>query len=143
LAYIDPTIAEFKAYFFRDFPYGTEQTSVMDADIVRAFQDCDVTLNPELFANQEGYTRGFMLLAAHSLVMNLRASSQGISGQFSWLQSSKGVGSVSEGISIPQRILDNPEFSALSKTNYGLQYLMQILPLLTGQMFTVKGRTHA
>jgi hypothetical protein len=137
-----PTIEDFKAYFFRDFPYGTDpSTSVIDQDISNAYLSAAAAMNQKLFQDQQSFNVGWLLLSAHYMVMNLRASSQGVSGQFGWLQASKGVGSVNEGFSIPQRILDNPEFSYLTKTNYGAQYLMMILPLLTGQMFSVCGRT--
>lgn len=143
MGYIQPGISDFKSYFFRDFPYTSDGdlTGVTDADITNAMQLCSVNFNEGLFADQQTYQVAFLLLSAHFLVMNLRASSQGIAGQYEWLQSSKSAGSVSEGLSIPQRILDNPEFAMLSKTNYGAQYLMMILPQLSGQVFIVCGRT--
>lgn len=138
----DPTIAEFKTYFFRDFPYGTTaEDNVVDQDISNALQDAGFNFNPDFFQSQQNYTLGFLLLTAHFLVTNLRASSQGIAGQYSWLSSSKGVGSVSEGISIPERILANPELAMLSKTNYGAKFLFLILPQLTGQIFSICGGT--
>jgi hypothetical protein len=75
------------------------------------------------------------------LVLNIRSSSQGINGQFNFLQQTKSVGAVSEGFAIPQRILDNPYFSMLTKTNYGAEYLQLLLPQLAGQMFVVAGTT--
>lgn len=142
MAYTVPTIADFKAYFVRDFPYGTDpKTSVIDQDITNALADSGVNFNESLFSDQANFNIGYLLLTAHFLVMTLRASSQGTSGQFSWLQNSRNVGSVSEGIAIPQRILDNPEFAYLSKTNYGAKFLMFILPQLSGQIFIVCGGT--
>lgn len=142
MGYIQPGIADFKSYFFRDFPYGTTLDTVTNADITNAMQLAAVNFNQGLFADQQTYQVAFLLLSAHFLVMNLRASSQGVSGQYEWLQNSKSAGSVSEGLSIPQRILDNPEFAMLSKTNYGAQFLLMVLPQLTGQIFTVCGRTN-
>lgn len=139
--YTDPTILDFQSYFRRDFPYGTTPDTVEDQDITNAFADASVNINQGMFSTQANYTLGFLLLSAHNLVLNLRASSQGIAGQFSWLSSSKSVGSVSEGISIPQRVLDNPAYAMLSKTNYGAKYFAMLLPNLSGQMFTVQGRT--
>jgi Protein of unknown function (DUF4054) len=142
--YLNPTICEFKEYFFRDFPFGADvTTSILDQDIAKAYQQVNVAINPGLFANQENFSIGYLLLAAHWLVTNLRASAQGLSGQYSFLQASKGVGSVNESFSIPQRILDNPYFSMLAKTNYGMMYLHLILPQLTGQVYTVHGHTKA
>ncbi len=144
MAFNNPTVQQFKDFFVRDFPYGTDpQTSILDQDIANAFQETQVNFNPALFENQNTYSLGYLLLSAHFLVLNIRSSSQGISGQYSWNQSSKSVGSVSEAFSIPQRILDNPEFAMLSKTNYGARFLAMILPQLSGQIFSVQGRTRA
>lgn len=140
----NPSVDDFKTYFIRDFPFGTDiSTSILDTDIVKAFNQVNAMINQNLFDNQGTYTIGYLLLSAHFLVINLRASSQGISGQFSWLQNSRGAGSVSEGIAIPQRILDNPGFSMLSKTNYGAQFLEMIIPQICGNMFIACGHTKA
>lgn len=141
MAYTIPAVSDFKAYFVRDFNYGTEQTTVMDADISKGLSDAGVNFNEALWANQQSFTVGYLLLAAHYMVLSLRASSQGIRGQYEWLVNSKSVGSVSESFTIPQRILDNPFLSMLAKTTYGAQYLEYVLPLLSGQMYTVCGRT--
>lgn len=140
MAYQNPSVADFQAYFFRDFPYGTDiDTQVTDQDIANAYVMTNVNLNPGLFADQSGYTVAYLLLAAHYLVMNLRASSQGLNGQFAFLETSKGVGGVSASYAIPQRVLDNPDWSILTKTNYGAQYLQLVLPCLAGQMYSVQG----
>lgn len=142
MAFTTPTVADFKAQFARDFPYGTDPaTSVLDLDITNAFRFTNVNFNSDFWADQGSYSLGYLLLTAHYMVLNLRASSQGLNGQYNWIQTNKSVGSVSEGFSIPQRILDNPEFAMLSKTNYGAQYLLLILPQLSGQVFSVCGST--
>ena len=144
MSYLNPTIAEFKGYFVRDFPYGTDPaTSILDSDITKAFGQTNLTINQGLFSSQEDYTTCYMWLCAHWLVVDLQAAGQGINSQFSWNATSKSVGSVSVSQTIPQRILDNPEFAYLTSTQYGAKYLMLILPYLTGQIFTVPGRTHA
>lgn len=142
MAYINPSISDFKARFYRDFPYGTDiNVSVIDQDIAIAFQGTNVNLNPGLFVDQATYSQAYLLLSAHYLVTNLRSSSQGINGQYNFLQQSKGAGAVNEAFAIPQRILDDPYFSMLTKTNYGALYLQLILPLLAGQTFNVFGTT--
>lgn len=140
--YTKPDAAAFKDYFDRDFPYGADiNTSVRDKDITRAFADTDTFFNEDLAADQPSYTLYYLLLSAHFLVVNLRNSSQGIAGAYSFLSSSKGAGAVSEGIAIPQRVQDNPELSMLAKTNYGAKFLQLVLPQLVGQVFTVCGAT--
>lgn len=142
MAFTNPTVADFKAFFVRDFPYGTDpNTSILDADIAKAFTFTNVNFNPCLFGDQGSYNVGYLLLSAHYLVMNIRASSQGINGQFNFLQNSKSVGNVSESFAIPQRVLDNPDWAVLMKTNYGAQFLQLVLPQLAGQVYTVCGST--
>lgn len=144
MAYTYPTVNDFKNYFVRDFPYGTDiNTSVLDQDISKAQDEAKFNFNAGFASSQEKFTILFNYLTAHYLVMDLRAASQGIAGKFTWLTSSKGVGSVSESFAIPDRILANPELSYYTETNYGAKYLSLILPQLSGQMFSVCGRTHA
>ena len=140
--FTNPSVAEFKAYFYRDFPYGTDmETSVLDEDIAKAFGQTNININQDLFSDQGSYDIGYFLLAAHYLVVDLRMSSQGINGQFSFLEQSKSVGSVSQSFGIPQRILDDPYFSMLAKTNYGAKYLQLLLPQLAGQIYISYGST--
>lgn len=144
MAFVAPTIQQFRVQFTRDFPYGTDpNVSVLDSDIANAFNLVDITINPALWANQTQYQIGYGYLAAHFLVLNLRASSQGLNGQYNWIQNSKAVNSVTESFTIPQRIIDNPDFAQYFKTNYGAAYMSLVWPLLSGQMFAVCGRTHS
>lgn len=140
MAYTNPSVADFKNFYTRDFPYGTDpNVSVLDEDITKAFTFANINVNQALFGDQGSYNVGYLLLSAHYLVMNLRSSSQGINGQFAFLEASKGVGAVNVSFSIPQRVLDNPDWSVLMKTNYGATYLQILLPALAGQMYTVPG----
>ena len=142
MAFTTPSVADFKAYFTRDFPYGIDpNTSVQDTDIAKAYQLANVNGQAlqSLFGDQGSFTTGYLYLSAHFLVMNLRASSQGINGQFAFLEQNKGVDSVNTSFAIPPRILENPFWSMLMKTNYGAQFMQLILPSLAGQMFTVPG----
>lgn len=140
--FLNPTVQDFKDYFYRDFPYGTDmETSVLDQDIAKAFGQTNFNFNPGLFADQSAYDIGYLLLAAHYLVIDLRMSSQGLSGKYSWTTQSKSVGSVSESYAIPQRILDNPDMAMLAQTPYGAKFLQLILPQLAGQMFNAFGST--
>lgn len=142
MAYNNPSVADFKAYFNRDFPYGSDpNTSILDSDISKAFQMTNINVNEGLFGYQASYTVAYLLLSAHYLVMNLRASSQGINGQFNFLEQNKSVGSIAQSFAIPQRVLDNPDWAILCKTNYGAQFIQLILPQLAGNMFTVFGST--
>lgn len=139
--YTIPTITDFKAMFARDFPYGLTNSDVLNADVTSALADAGFNFNPAFYATQAQFSRCYLLLSAHYLVMNLRASAQGIAGQYNFLQNSKSVGSIAESFGIPERILANPELSMYCKTTYGANYLSFILPQLCGQMFPVGGCT--
>lgn len=142
MAFTNPSVDDFKAYFYRDFPYGTNvDENVLDQDILKAFGQTVINLNQALFADQASYNIGFLLLAAHYLVVDLRMSSQGINGQYAWLEQSKSVGSVSQSFAIPQRIQDDPYFAMLMQTNYGAKYLQLVIPQLAGQMYISYGST--
>lgn len=140
--FVNPSVNDFKTQFTRDFPYGTDpNVSVLDSDITSSFLYTNVNINQELFPDQGTYTLAYNLLSAHYLVMNIRSSSQGMNGQFNFLQTSKGAGPVNEAFSIPQRVLDNPYWSMLTKTNYGALYLQILLPQLAGQIYNAFGTT--
>jgi hypothetical protein len=139
--YVAPTVADFKAKFTRDFPYGITPDVVNDSDIQRAINESSLLINEALCGSQEFYTLAYLFLAAHRMVMNLRASSVGLAGNFDWLIGSKGVGSVSVSTSIPQRLLENPVWSYYCKSTYGVEYLMLMLPRLSGAFGTVAGWT--
>lgn len=141
MAYTNPSVTDFKNYFTRDFPYGSTDDTVKDSDIAKAISEAAFNINPSLAQDQGQYTMLFLYLTAHFLVLDLRAASQGIAGNYSWLTSSKAVGSVSEGFTIPDRILQNPILSQYSKTYYGAKYLNLILPQLAGQVYVVAGAT--
>ncbi len=141
--FVAPTVTQFQTQFVRDFPYGTDpNVAVLDVDIINAFNLVDTTINQALFSTQSQFQIAYGYLAAHFLVLNLRASSQGLNGQYTWAQNSKSVGQVSEAFTIPQRVIDNPNFMQYTKTNYGAMYLNLLWPLLVGQAFTVCGTTH-
>lgn len=142
MAFNNPAVTDFKNQFVRDFPYGTDpNVAVLDGDIASAFIQTNMTINQNLFGDQGTYTFMYLLLTAHFLVLNLRASSQGLNGQYTWLQNSKSVGSVSEGFEIPERIKNNPGMMSYYKTNYGAQFMNLLLPQIAGQVFLVCGST--
>lgn len=142
MAYNNPSVSDFQAQFFRDFPYGTDiNTTVVAQDIANAFQQTNMNINPNCWGDQSSYTLAYLYLSAHYLVLNIRASSQGLNGQWNWAQNNKAVGAVSEGFEIPERLKNNPDFMAYYKTNYGAQYMNWLWPQLSGQIFTVCGTT--
>lgn len=137
-----PAISDFKNRFVRDFPYGTDpNVAVLDNDITQAILDAETAFNPNLWTSQTAFTAAFLLLTAHNLVINLRNSSQGLNGQYSWIANNKAVGAVNEGIEIPQRLKDNPDFMQYSKTNYGAKYLNMMWPYLCAPTMSIFHKT--
>lgn len=144
MAYTKPTVADFKAYFVRDFPYGSDPaTTVLDSDITKAQGQASFNTNDALFADQAQFDIGFNYLTAHYLCIDFQASAAGIFGTFNWPEQSKSVGSVSQSFAIPTKMMDNPFYNFLTKTPYGAKFLMLIYPSLIGPVVAVAGRTHA
>lgn len=114
---------------------------VADEDITRAFGEGSVNFNQSLWADDNSIKLGYLYLAAHYMVQDLRAGAGGVAATPSFLLTSKSVGNVSESYGIPQRYLDNPQFSYLATTPYGLKYLSLIIPRLVGNVVAFSGGT--
>lgn len=144
MAYSNPSIADFKGYFTRDFPYSADPADgVTDQDIANAMQRTNITINQTLFPDgQANFTIGYYYLTAHFLVTAIQVSGQGLFGKgTAGVEQSKSVGSVSQSFAIPQSFLENPFFAGLSKTAYGLEYFNMIYPYLVGKATYAHGRT--
>lgn len=145
MSYTNPTGLQFQQYFQRDFPYTNDSvtlTGVNNLDINNALIIMSYNINQKLFPDQTSYTVGALYLAGHYLVLAIRQGTQGITGNWPWLESSKSVGPASQGFNIPQRILDNYKLSFLSKTYYGMLYLDFISQYLNGAAMVLPGRTN-
>ena len=142
-----PSVAQFKALFVRDFPYATgttiDYTKIMDSDIETAISSAAFNMNEALFDTEANYQFAYNYLSAHYLVTNLKNSSQGLNGSYSWLENSKGVGSVNQSFSIPEDVMKNPMYAMISKTSYGARFLSMILPKLYGNIGVVSGWTQS
>ena len=137
------TVSEFKSWFFRDFPFSDDESQgITDTDILKAFAEASMNFNSRLWETEEDRKLGFLYLAAHYLVIDLQNSSQGINGRYEGIMSSKSVGSVSVGYTIPDWVMASPIYSLLSQSRYGMKYLSLIIPLLIGNIGVVKGATH-
>lgn len=138
------TVEEFKGWFSRDFPYSLngELTGVTNQDITKAFAEASMNFNTSFFSTEDDVKLGFLYLSAHYLVIDLQNSSQGINGRYEGIMSSKSVGSVSVGYTIPDWVMAHPIYSLLSQTKYGMKYLSLIIPMLVGNIAAVKGATH-
>lgn len=107
-----------------------------DADIQEAYAEAWINFNEGLFPDDATALKVFLYLAAHYLTvdfMNALGSNQ------IGILTSKSVGSVSEGYSIPAWLLNNPMLSMYANTGYGIKYASLIKPYITGNFFIVKG----
>ena len=114
---------------------------ILDEDLDKAFLEAKVLHNEALFCTPEENCMGFLYLAAHYLVNDIKAAVSGLCGQSSFPVSSRTVGSVSESYAIPDSYAKNPQFSFLTESPYGKKYLSMILPKLIGNVTAVHGAT--
>lgn len=136
------TVEEFKTHFFRDFPFSENDSldGVRSQDIIKAFDEANFIFNPSLFTDREQKI-AFLYAAAHYLVIDLKNSYTGLKGAFNGLLTSKSVGSVSVGYTMPSWITDNPVYSLLAQTPYGVKYLSLVLSRAIGNVGVVQGAT--
>jgi len=113
---------------------------INDTDIEKAFLQAKNMINIKIFGNNEDLLKMcFLMLSAHFLIMDLNMSNG--NGASSFLMTSKSIGSVSASYGIPQKILNNPNYTYLASTQFGLKYLQYIMPQLIGNMIVLKGGT--
>lgn len=144
------TVADFKGYFTRDFPYlppnVTPQTEgylnyVLDSDITKAFGQAQILFNTALFDDDPSEEIGYLFLTAHYLCVDLRIAQQGVQSKPDQTVTGRTVGSVSEQYAIPDRIKESIILNPLMQTGYGQKYLSLIAGNLIGNVTTVAGWT--
>lgn len=147
---MEDLVLEFKKLFKRDFPY-CETDCIYDAYEDSPDCVCDGDIERAILESQSEF-RGTCLkdpyrdtallyLAAHNLIINLRNSNAGVTSSFSFLESSRSVGSVSVSNSIPESISKDPYLSSLFSTGYGAKYYNMIRSCIRPMPFVVCGRT--
>lgn len=144
MSWTPPTVAEFKAKFFRDFPYApikdpTNLNYVTDADVQNAITEGQVDYNSGMFGDNATFF--FLYLAAHYLVINIRNSSMGLSSQAKFALDSTSVGGVSISNNINERFASDPLFAGLLLTSYGQKYLDLVYPYTIGNVQGTCGTT--
>jgi hypothetical protein len=140
--YTPVTVTQFKGFFVRDFPYGTNPNeNILDADITKALATAGDTFNEGLWSSQAQFERAYLYLSAHYLVESIKASGQGISSQYGGNTTSKSVGNVSESYEIPDKVKNNPFFAGLYTTRYGAIYVGMLQPRIIGNVTLLRGMT--
>lgn len=140
------TVAQFKAQFNRDWPYGPGKDAVMDSDINKAMNEALLNYSAALFGDDaSGYA--FMYLSAHYLWLNLQAAGglsakgtgKGLSIHGQGTIASKGADGLSVAYAIPERVAKSPILNQFMQSFYGQKYLAMLAPRLVGGVFTVAG----
>jgi hypothetical protein len=127
----DPlTISDWKLYDDSVLNY------TQDEDIQEAIQEASINFNKNLFADCTKAKTAFGLLVAHFLTVDFN-NALGVGGV--GIVTSKSVGSVSEGYTIPAWLTNNQVLSTFAATGYGIKYASLIRPLLVGNVMLFKG----
>lgn len=140
------TVKQFKDHFPRfsptylpdDVPEEDELNYTRDIDIENAFAEAKVNFNEGLFKDEQTALLAFLYLTAHYLTIDFNNA---IGANKTGILTSKSVGSVSEGYTVPKWLNDSSALSVYSSTGYGIKYASLIRPLLIGNVMIFKGRT--
>ena len=141
------TVADFKAFFIRDFRYASDYPGitvegyVTDADINKAFTEALANWNDSLFPDDTTRQVAFLQLSAHFLATDLQAASQGAGSTTLFPVVSRTAGPVSETYNAPLWLQHDPVMSSYATTRYGMTYIALVKPLLIGGMMVICGDT--
>lgn len=131
------TVADFKAFFSRDFSYApvgnADLKYVQDTDITRAFSEATPGFNQGIFGPDSTIRIAYLLLSAHWLAYNLGNSVGGSGGGGPpGPVTSRTVGNVSESYQISKAFIDDPILGFYNTTAYGRRFLAFIRPYMVG-----------
>lgn len=119
----------------------TTDNYITDEDIEEAFNEAKINFNPNLFPNDDVAKIPFLYLAGHYLMIDVNIALNPLGTGAIGFTTSKSVGSVSEGFSVPQWMLNNQWLSPFAQTPYGRKYLTLIKPYLIGNIIYTNGST--
>ena len=150
------TVAQFRAYFFRDFEYGPGLDKVTDTDIQNAINGAGSVFNPALFStaaigiapNQTSEAIiCYLNCSAHFLVTAIQAvgglnrKGRGVRSQGEGVTASKSAGGIQLSMEWPAMIKDSPVLFQFTRTSYGCAYLQVLMTRLVGNVGAVGGET--
>lgn len=107
-----------------------------DEDIQEAIQEASINFNKSLFGDCNKAKTAFGLLVAHYLTIDFNNA---IGANNIGIPTSKSVGSVSEGYTIPAWLNNNEALSTFATTGYGVKYASLLRPYLVGNVMLFKG----
>ena len=133
------TADDFKDFFDRgDFTYSEILPDARDKDIELAISNALDLLNQDLYPTEAIGEKALYYLTAHELKQILEKSES--QGQSNFIQSSRGVGSISESLVIPEW-MQQDIFAYFATTSYGIQFLIISKPYLDGVVLIAGGAT--
>lgn len=132
------TVADFKAYFPRQFVYGSTPPAVADAEVQKAINEAATVFNFTLYPEDAIGQQALENLSAHFLQEDLDAANS--QGQPSAIQTARSANGISESLSVPEWMLEGI-FALYATTAYGRRYLTISKPYLDGAVFSVGGTT--
>lgn len=109
-----------------------------DSDIENAFLEASVNYNEGLFSDDDVKKLLFLYLTAHYLTIDFRNA---LGGNNLGILTSKHVGSISVGYTVPVWMTQSAALSAYATTGYGVKYASLIRPYLIGNVWIIRGRT--
>lgn len=109
-----------------------------DSDILEAIQEASINFNKDLFEDCNKAKTALGMLTAHYLTVDFN-NALGINQ--AGVMTSKSVGSVSQGFTVPAWLSSNPALSVYATTGYGIKYASLVQPYLTGAIIFTPGRT--
>lgn len=141
------SVADFKAFFVRDWVYGTGTEFVMDSDIQRGIDSAMPLFNAELWTTSE-IKLAFLYAAAYFMVASVQAA-----GGLSAIRQSLGtknrggaaIGSATAGslsvnyVGLERQVEKWPSLAFFLRNDYGCFYLQMLLPRLAGAVAVVDG----
>ena len=101
---------------------------VSDDDITNAYASACLSINESLFSDDDLLKEAYLLLSAHKLACMLNEG--GAESTPTFAEQSKSIGSVSASYAIPSWITESPTYGVYAKTQYGIDYITLIRPLI-------------
>lgn len=145
---IPPTVAEFKAYFVREFQYDKGLNFVTDDDIQRAISESFQLYNQSLIDDAGSQNVAYLYVIAHVLVVNIQNAGGlaakplglGVRNVADGVMVSKGIGPANVTYQVPpDRISRSPTLLYFFQTSFGQRYIQMIANQLNGQMLIACG----
>lgn len=144
-----PSVADFMAFFNREFPYPpagilpNPNDYVQPADITKAISMALVNFNSGLFGSFSQITTVFLYLAAFYLTENLKIAQKGIAAQVNFPTVSAGVGGVNQSFQVPDKVTKSPFLFQYTANAFGMVYLSFALPQTVGNVGIVTSGVRA